>query len=70
MCASAYQRGAAMLFKKDETIAKIGSGLRQQCENTTQEPLPRRWVDLIRHLDQHERKQSQAEPRQQQHRNG
>ena len=34
----------------------IGSKLRQQNELVTHEPLPKRWVDLIRHLDEQERR--------------
>jgi hypothetical protein len=50
-----------MLFKKDEMVVEIGNGLRRQGDDITQEPLPPcRWVDLIHHLDEQERKQSEA----------
>jgi hypothetical protein len=39
-----------MSARNDET-ARV---LRGQGENITREPLPRRWVDLIQHLDQEE----------------
>ena len=49
-----------MLLKKNETIALIGKGLRRQSEETIREPLPPRWVDLIRHFDEKEPKRSDA----------
>jgi hypothetical protein len=49
-----------MLFKKDETIVEIGKGLRREANDVTREPLPQRWVDLIHHLNEKERKQSEA----------
>ena len=54
----------AMLRKKDETIVEIGKGLRRRDEDITHAPLPRRWVDLIRHLNEQEgRKQAEAQKR-------
>lgn len=67
------QRETAMLFNKDETIVEIGKGLRRQGVDITQEPLPRRWVDLIHHLDEQERRQAEerdrpeAEPHERRH---
>ena len=52
----APQRGCAMSATKDETFTGIGKRLRGQDEDITHEPLPRRWVDLIRYLDEQERK--------------
>jgi len=49
-----------MLHRKDETIIEIGKRLRHQSNDITQEPLPRRWVDLIHYLNEKERKQSEA----------
>ena len=48
-----------MSARKDETLVEIGKRLRGQGEDITHEPLPRRWVDLIHHLDEQERKGSQ-----------
>ena len=53
-------RTLVMLHRKDETIIEIGKRLRHQSNDITQEPLPRRWVDLIRYLNEQERKQSEA----------
>ena len=49
-----------MLRKKDETIVEIGKGLRRRDEDITHAPLPRRWVDLIRHLNEQERKKTEV----------
>jgi hypothetical protein len=49
-----------MWHRKDETIIEIGKRLRHQSSEITQEPLPRRWIDLIRYLNEQERKQSEA----------
>jgi len=46
--------------KKDETIIEIGKGLRREAEDVIREPLPQRWVDLIHHLNEKERKQAEA----------
>jgi hypothetical protein len=45
-----------MLRKKDETIEEIGKGLRREADDIIREPLPQRWVDLIHHLNEQERK--------------
>ena len=58
-----------MWHRKHETIIDIGKRLRHQTNDITQEPLPRRWVDLIHYLNAKERTQSEvrdqpeAEPR-------
>jgi hypothetical protein len=49
-----------MLHRKDETIIEIGKRLRHQSSEITQESLPRRWIDLIRYLNEQERKQSEG----------
>ena len=41
--------------KKDTTIEETGKGLRRRSDEITREPLPRRWVDLIRRLNEKER---------------
>jgi hypothetical protein len=41
-------------------LGLIAARLRGESEVLTGEPLPRRWVDLIRHLDEQERKRSDA----------
>jgi len=59
----------APMRKKDETIDEIGNGLRRRSDEITREALPRRWVDLIRRLNEKEREskhiqdQPEAQPR-------
>jgi hypothetical protein len=48
------------MLKKNETVIEIGKGLRRRSADITYEPLPQRWVDLIRYLNEQERKQSEA----------
>jgi len=38
--------------------ARLGKAMQSQAADATHEPLPRRWVDLIHHLDDQEPKQS------------
>jgi hypothetical protein len=40
-------------------LQRLGKALHVHDNDVTQEPLPRRWVDLIRHLDEQERRCSQ-----------
>jgi hypothetical protein len=41
-----------------ETILRrLGGALHGRLDNITHEPLPRRWIDLIHHLDEQERTQ-------------
>ena len=58
-----------MLTSNDKWFSLIGRKLRGDSDVDTREPMPRRWVDLIRYLDEQERKHSEvreqpeAEPR-------
>jgi hypothetical protein len=55
--------------KKNETIDEIGKGLRRRSDEITRAALPRRWVELIRRLNEKEREtkhiqdQPEAQPR-------
>ena len=40
--------------------ARLGKAMQSQAVDATHEPLPRRWVDLIHHLDEQERRRSQC----------
>ena len=40
----------------EKTLGLIAKRLREDSEQVTQEPLPTRWVDLILHLDEQERR--------------
>jgi hypothetical protein len=51
-----------------EWVAGIGKALRVYHDDIIGDPLPRRWVDLIRHLNERERRpsrrwQPETEPR-------
>jgi hypothetical protein len=43
---------------KNTVLQIFGKALRGQRDGIVEEPLPRRWVDLIHHLDEQERKRS------------
>jgi hypothetical protein len=43
----------------DTLIKYFGRALRADGHGITQAPLPRRWVELIRHLDEEERRRSE-----------
>ena len=40
----------------EKTLGLITKTLREDSEQVTQDPLPKRWVDLILHLDEQERR--------------
>jgi hypothetical protein len=40
----------------------LGKALNVRLDAFTHEPLPQRWVELIRHLNERERKQSDRQP--------
>jgi hypothetical protein len=42
-----YMRGPGPM-----TLSKIGEMLRERVDDITQEPLPQRWLDLVRDLEQ------------------
>lgn len=44
----------------DEWLGLIAERLRREDQAAPREQLPERWVDLIRHLNEEERKQSDA----------
>ena len=47
-------------MRQDENaiLRRLGKALRLYDDDITHEPLPRRWVDLIHHLDEQERNRS------------
>ena len=44
----------------DESLAMIAKGLRAQDADIAREPLPERWIDLIKYLDEQDRKRSEG----------
>ena len=57
VCSPFHVEGLVMWHRKDETIIEIGKRLRRHSSDITNEPLPRRWVELIHYLNEQERKQ-------------
>ena len=53
------------MLAKIETLLAIGKQLRGQNEDSAGEALPRRWIDLIHHLNEQDsqRRPPEAEPR-------
>lgn len=45
---------------QDTILQRLGKALHVRGDGITHEPLPRRWVDLIHHLDAQERRRSQG----------
>ena len=43
------------MWQAHEFMRRIGTVLRVKDEDLSHEPLPERWIDLIRYLDQKER---------------
>ena len=51
---------------QETILQRLGKTLHVQLDDITHEPLPRRWVDLIHHLNEQERTRErvlQAEPK-------
>ena len=59
------EKWGCVMLAKIETLLAIGKQLRGQNEGIAGEALPRRWIDLIHHLNgqQSQRPQPEAEPR-------
>jgi hypothetical protein len=51
-------RGYAMQQGQDTILRRLGKAFHVYVDETAHEPLPRRWVELIRYLDEQERKRS------------
>ena len=50
-------------MRPQETILqRLGKALHAHWDATAHEPLPRRWIELIQHLNEQERKQSEPQP--------
>ena len=49
---------------RETILQRLGKALHVQMDDITHEPLPRRWVELILYLEEHERTRSELhEPR-------
>ena len=49
------------MWQAPEFIRSIGTVLRIKDDESAHEPLPERWVDLIRYLDEKERREKSRE---------
>ena len=43
-------------------LGRLGKAWRSRNEHMTREALPKRWIDLLHHLDEQERRQSRPSP--------
>jgi hypothetical protein len=48
-----------MLQARDSILGRLGKALHIQNDDNTHEPLPKRWIDLILHLEEQERRRSE-----------
>jgi hypothetical protein len=53
------RQGCAMLKPQDTIQQWLRQALHAQLDEVSHEELPRRWVELIRHLDEQERRQAE-----------
>jgi hypothetical protein len=53
-----------MLKGMEPILRGIGKVLRTENDAVTREPLPQRWVDLIRHLNEREQQEAENPPAQ------
>ena len=51
------------MWQAPEFVRRIGKTLQAKDDDITREPLPERWVDLIRYLDEKERKEAEGRRR-------
>jgi hypothetical protein len=51
------ERVCAMLFQ-ETILQRLGKALHAHWDDIAHEPLPRRWIELIQHLNEQERKRS------------
>ena len=55
-----------MLFQ-ETILQRLGKALHAHWDDIAHEPLPRRWIELIQHLNEQERKRSAPEATPQRH---
>lgn len=48
------------MWPMQEFMRHVGKALRTENDDFTREPLPERWIHLIRHLDERERRESEV----------
>ena len=47
------------MYVQETILQRLGKALNVRLVDVTHEPLPQRWVDLIQHLNEQERRQSE-----------
>jgi hypothetical protein len=52
----------ARIVPQETILQRLGKALHAHWDATAHEPLPRRWIELIQHLNEQERKQSDRRP--------
>ena len=50
-----------MLHRQESLLHRIGKAFRAHTDDVTQEPVPTRWADLIRYLDDQERRHAEQQ---------
>ena len=45
---------------QETILQRLGKALNVRLDDVTHEPLPQRWIDLIKHLNEEERAQERA----------
>jgi hypothetical protein len=58
---TAHLRGYAMQQGQNTVLRRLGKAFHLYADDIAREPLPQRWVDLIRYLDEQERKRSDGQ---------
>ena len=47
---------------QETILQRLGKTLIVRLDDVTREPLPQSWIDLIQHLNEQERRQSERQP--------
>jgi hypothetical protein len=47
---------------QETILGRLGKALHAHWDAIAHEPLPRRWIELIQHLNEQERKRSERQP--------
>ena len=50
------------MARSEEPLGLVGKALRADYEDTTHQPLPKRWIDLLLYLDEQERQRANPLP--------
>lgn len=56
------RKRACAMHVQETILERLGKALNVRLEDVMHEPLPQSWVDLIQHLNEQERRQSERQP--------